>query len=78
HFFHMFYPTQEVCMEEIEMKIMLQKVWKEIRERRKLMEEYEVDHIDEYNKLNPDKQKPYIPLSFRSLPSPLYKQNVNS
>ncbi|MGQ0519138.1 FtsK/SpoIIIE domain-containing protein, partial [Bacillus sp. D-CC] len=37
--------------------------WKEIRERRKLMEEYEVDHIDEYNKLNPDKQKPYILLA---------------
>lgn len=50
-------------MEEIEMKIMLQRVWKEIRDRRKLMEEYEVDHIDEYNKLNPDNQKPYILLA---------------
>ena len=42
------------------MKVMLRKVWNEIRERRKLMEEYEVDHINEYNKLNSDKQKPYI------------------
>ena len=32
----------KVCMEEVEMKIMLQKVWNEIRERRKLMEAYEV------------------------------------
>jgi S-DNA-T family DNA segregation ATPase FtsK/SpoIIIE len=27
------------------------------------MEEYEVDHIDEYNKMNPDSQKPYILLA---------------
>ena len=45
------------------MKVMLRKVWNEIRERRKLMEEYEVDHINEYNKLNSDKQKPYILLA---------------
>lgn len=63
HFLRRVKHVKEVCMEEIEMKIMLQKVWKEIRERRKLMEEYEVDHIDEYNKLNPDKQKPYILLA---------------
>lgn len=63
HFLRRVQHVKEVCMEEIEMKIMLQKVWKEIRERRKLMEEYEVDHIDEYNKLNPDKQKPYILLA---------------
>ncbi|MEB8649386.1 FtsK/SpoIIIE domain-containing protein [Bacillus cereus] len=63
HFLRRVEHVKEVCMEEIEMKIMLQKVWKEIRERRKLMEEYEVDHIDEYNKLNPDKQKPYILLA---------------
>ena len=50
-------------MEEIEIKIMLQKVWNEIRERRKLMATYEVDHIDEYNKLNPDKRKPYMLLA---------------
>lgn len=63
HFLRRVKHVKEVCMEEIEMKIMLQKVWKEIRERRKLMEEYEVDHIDEYNKLNPDYQKPYILLA---------------
>lgn len=63
HFLRRVRHVKEVCMEEIEMKIMLQKVWKEIRERRKLMEEYEVDHIDEYNKLNPDKRKPYILLA---------------
>ncbi|MEB8894758.1 FtsK/SpoIIIE domain-containing protein, partial [Bacillus cereus] len=63
HFLRRVKHVKEVCMEETEMKIMLQKVWKEIRERRKLMEEYEVDHIDEYNKLNPDKQKPYILLA---------------
>ncbi|HFJ9344214.1 TPA: FtsK/SpoIIIE domain-containing protein [Bacillus mobilis] len=63
HFLRRVKHVKDVCMEEIEMKIMLQKVWKEIRERRKLMEEYEVDHIDEYNKLNPNKQKPYILLA---------------
>ncbi|TEX09740.1 FtsK/SpoIIIE domain-containing protein [Bacillus cereus] len=63
HFLRRVKHVKEVCMEEIEMKIMLQKVWKEIRERRKLMEEYEVDHIDEYNKLNPNNEKPYILLA---------------
>ncbi|AIW88240.1 ftsK/SpoIIIE family protein [Bacillus mycoides] len=63
HFLRGVKHVKEVCMEEIEMKIMLQKVWKEIRERRKLMEEYELDHIDEYNKLHPDNQKPYILLA---------------
>ncbi|PFW04162.1 cell division protein FtsK [Bacillus thuringiensis] len=63
HFLRRVKHVKEVCMEEIEMKIMLKKVWKEIRERRKLMEEYEVDHIDEYNKMNPDNQKPYILLA---------------
>ncbi|MBE7121976.1 FtsK/SpoIIIE domain-containing protein [Bacillus cereus] len=63
HFLRRVKHVKDVCMEEIEMKIMLKKVWKEIRERRKLMEEYEVDHIDEYNKLNPDKPKPYILLA---------------
>ncbi|MGH0601518.1 FtsK/SpoIIIE domain-containing protein [Bacillus mycoides] len=63
HFLRRVKHVKDVCMEEIEMKIMLQKVWKEIRERRKLMEKYEVDHIDEYNKLNPDNQKPYILLA---------------
>ncbi|MEW4153384.1 FtsK/SpoIIIE domain-containing protein [Bacillus thuringiensis] len=63
HFLRRVKHVKEVCMEEVEMKIMLQKVWNEIRERRKLMEEYEVDHIDEYKKLNTDKQKPYILLA---------------
>ncbi|MEC5308677.1 FtsK/SpoIIIE domain-containing protein [Bacillus thuringiensis] len=63
HFLRRVKHVKEVCMEEIEMKIMLHKVWNEIRERRKLMEEYEVDHIDEYNKLNPGNQKPYILLA---------------
>ncbi|MED3466572.1 FtsK/SpoIIIE domain-containing protein [Bacillus thuringiensis] len=63
HFLRRVKHVKEVCMEEIEMKAMLHKVWNEIRERRKLMEEYEVDHINEYNKLNPDKQKPYILLA---------------
>ena len=63
HFLRRVKHVKEVCMEEIEIKIMLQKVWKEIRERRKLMEEYEVDHIDAYNKLNPENQKPYILLA---------------
>ncbi|ALZ64673.1 DNA translocase FtsK (plasmid) [Bacillus cereus] len=63
HFLRRVKHVKEVCMEEIEMKIMLQKVWREIRERRKLMEQYEVDHIDAYNKLNPDHQKPYILLA---------------
>ncbi len=63
HFLRRVKHVKEVCMEEIEMKIMLQKVWKEIRERRKLMEEYEVDHIDEYNKMNPGNEKPYLLLA---------------
>ncbi|MDP1459063.1 FtsK/SpoIIIE domain-containing protein [Bacillus wiedmannii] len=63
HFLRRVKHVKEVCMEEFEMKVMLRKVWNEIRERRKLMEEYEVDHINEYNKLNPDKQKPYILLA---------------
>ncbi|MEH7754784.1 FtsK/SpoIIIE domain-containing protein [Bacillus toyonensis] len=63
HFLRRVKHVKEVCMEEIKMKIMLQKVWEEISERRKLMEEYEVDHIDEYNKLNPDNQKPYLLLA---------------
>lgn len=63
HFLRRVKHVKEVCMEEIEMKIMLQRMWKEIRERRKLMEEYEVDHIDEYNKLNLNNQKPYILLA---------------
>ncbi|CCW05438.1 MULTISPECIES: FtsK/SpoIIIE domain-containing protein [Bacillus] len=63
HFLRRVKHVKEVCMEEFEMKVMLRKVWNEIRERRKLMEEYEVDHINEYNKLNSDKQKPYILLA---------------
>ncbi|MGH0950056.1 FtsK/SpoIIIE domain-containing protein [Bacillus mycoides] len=63
HFLRRVQHVKEVGMEEIEMNIMLQKVWNDIRERRKLMATYEVDHIDEYNKLHPDKQKPYILLA---------------
>lgn len=63
HFLRRVKHVKEVCMEELEMEIMLQKVWNEIRDRRKLMEEYEVDHINEYNKLNPGNQKPYILLA---------------
>ncbi|MCW9134061.1 FtsK/SpoIIIE domain-containing protein [Bacillus paramycoides] len=63
HFLRRVKHVKEVCMEEIEMQIMLQKVWREISERRKLMEQYEVNHIDAYNKLNPDNQKPYILLA---------------
>ena len=63
HFLRRVKHVKEVCMEEVEMKIMLQKIWNEIRERRKLMATYEVDHIDEYNKLHPDKRKPYILLA---------------
>ncbi|MBG9611678.1 FtsK/SpoIIIE domain-containing protein [Bacillus cereus] len=63
HFLRRVKHVKEVCMEEHEMKSMLQKVWNEIRERRKLMETYEVDHIDEYNKLHPHKKKPYILLA---------------
>jgi len=63
HFLRRVKHVKEVCMEEVEMKIMLQKIWNEIRERRKLMATYEIDHIDEYNKLHPDKQKPYILLA---------------
>ncbi|MCU5571593.1 FtsK/SpoIIIE domain-containing protein [Bacillus cereus] len=63
HFLRRVQHVKQVCMEEIEMEIMLQKVWNEIRERRKIMEEYELDHIDEYNKLNPGNQKPYILLA---------------
>ncbi|KWU59015.1 cell division protein FtsK [Bacillus mycoides] len=63
HFLRRVKHVKEVCMEENEMKIMLQKLWKEIRERRTLMEEYEVDHIDAYNNINPNFQKPYILLA---------------
>lgn len=63
HFLRRVKHVKEVCMEEVEMKIMLQKVWNEIRERRKLMATYEVDHIDEYNKSHPNKQKSYILLA---------------
>ncbi|MBG9938563.1 MULTISPECIES: FtsK/SpoIIIE domain-containing protein [Bacillus] len=63
HFLRRVKHVKEVCMEEHEMKSMLQNVWNEIRERRKLMEEYEIDHIDKYNTLHPDKQKPFILLA---------------
>ncbi|MDM5152499.1 FtsK/SpoIIIE domain-containing protein [Bacillus sp. DX1.1] len=60
HFLRRVQHVKEVCMEEVVMKIMLEKLWSEIKERRKLMEEYEVDHIDEYNKVTTEDKKPYI------------------
>lgn len=63
HFLRRVKHVKDVCMEEMEMATMLKKLWKEVLYRRKLMEEYEVDHIDEYNKLNLDNQKPYILLA---------------
>lgn len=59
HFLRRVKHVKEVCMEEVEMKNMLNRLWNEIRDRRKLMEEYEVDHIDEYNK-QAKNNKPYI------------------
>lgn len=37
-------------MEEVEMEVMLNQLWMEIIKRRKCMEKYEVDHVNEYNK----------------------------
>lgn len=47
-------------MEEHEMTTMLSKFWKEVLHRRKLMEEYELGHIDEFNQITKDKPLPYI------------------
>ncbi len=47
-------------MEEHEMTNMLAKLWKEVLHRRKVMEKYELGHIDEYNQITKDKPLPYI------------------
>lgn len=47
-------------MEEVEMTAMLKKLWKEVLHRRKMMEEYEVGHIDEYNEITTNEPIPYI------------------
>ncbi|PGD99979.1 FtsK/SpoIIIE domain-containing protein [Bacillus pseudomycoides] len=60
HFLRRVKHVKEVCMEELEMTAMLKKLWKKVLHRRKLMEEYEVGHIDEYNEINTDDQLPYI------------------
>ncbi|PDY44906.1 FtsK/SpoIIIE domain-containing protein [Bacillus pseudomycoides] len=60
HFLRRVKHVKEVCMEEHEMANMLSKLWKEILHRRKLMEEYELGHIDEYNQITTKEQLPYI------------------
>ncbi|MGH0789852.1 FtsK/SpoIIIE domain-containing protein [Bacillus cereus] len=63
HFLRRVKHVKDVCMEEMEMAVMLKKLWKEVLHRRKLMEEYEVGHIDEYNEINADEQIPFILLA---------------
>ncbi|HDX9614576.1 TPA: DNA translocase FtsK [Bacillus toyonensis] len=60
HFLRRVKHVKYVCMEEHEMTNMLTKLWKEVLHRRKLMEEYELGHIDEYNQRTKDKPLPYI------------------
>ncbi|PGS46290.1 cell division protein FtsK [Bacillus thuringiensis] len=60
HFLRRVEHVKYVCMEEHEMKSMLLKLWKEVLHRRKVMEEYELGHIDEYNQITKDKPLPYI------------------
>ncbi|MBC6975093.1 MULTISPECIES: FtsK/SpoIIIE domain-containing protein [Bacillus] len=60
HFLRRVQHVKEVCMEEVEMEAMLKKLWKEVLRRRKLMEEYELGHIDEYNQMTMNEQIPYI------------------
>lgn len=60
HFLRRVRHVKYVCMEEHEMTSMLSKLWKEVLHRRKLMEEYELGHIDEYNQIIKDKPLPYI------------------
>ncbi|QDZ76692.1 DNA translocase FtsK [Bacillus cereus] len=63
HFLRRVKHVKDVCMEEVEMKSMLSKLWKEVLHRRKLMEEYELGHIDEYNQMKINEQIPYILLA---------------
>ncbi|XMA29124.1 FtsK/SpoIIIE domain-containing protein (plasmid) [Bacillus bombysepticus] len=60
HFLRRVKHVKYVCMEEHEMTSMLSKLWKEVLHRRKIMEEYELGHIDEYNQITKDKPLPYI------------------
>ncbi|MEF7638591.1 FtsK/SpoIIIE domain-containing protein [Bacillus thuringiensis] len=60
HFLRRVKHVKYVCMEEHEMTSMLSKLWKEVLHRRKLMEEYELCHIDEYNQITKGKPLPYI------------------
>ena len=60
HFLRRVKHVKYVCMEEHEMTTMLSKLWKEVLHRRKLMEEYELGHIDEFNQITKDKPLPYI------------------
>ena len=55
--------VKDVCMEEMEIAVMLKSYGKKSLHRRKLMEEYEVGHIDEYNEINANEQIPYILLA---------------
>jgi len=60
HFLRRVKHVKYVCMEEHEMTSMLSKLWKEVLHRRKVMEKYELGHIDEYNQITKDKPLPYI------------------
>ncbi|MDA2412161.1 FtsK/SpoIIIE domain-containing protein [Bacillus cereus] len=60
HFLRRVKHVKYVCMEEHEMTNMLAKLWKEVLHRRKVMEEYELGHIDEYNQITKDNPLPYI------------------
>lgn len=60
HFLRRVKHVKYVCMEEHEMISMFSKLWKEVLHRRKIMEEYELGHIDEYNQITKDKPLPYI------------------
>jgi len=60
HFLRRVKHVKYVCMEEHEMTNMLSKLWKEVLHRRKIMEEYELGHIDEYNQITKDKPLSYI------------------
>ena len=42
------------------MEVMLNQLWMEIIKRRKCMEKYEVDHVNEYNKVTTEEKLPYI------------------
>ncbi|MDA1572656.1 MULTISPECIES: FtsK/SpoIIIE domain-containing protein [Bacillus cereus group] len=60
HFLRRVQHVKKVCMEEVEMEVMLNQLWMEIIKRRKCMEKYEVDHVNEYNKVTTEEKLPYI------------------